>query len=405
MQYTHKLLLNFVLVFLLFFSSCKEKPTETIVQSTQKDTLKTDSVVAEITKPKVIEYNHKYDNIATYIAGIHSTNQNSDNLVEDTIWNAYSKIMNQSWDMANKRHAVLNKWSHKEDLVNESDNKVLFYPFSGPDFLNAHVLFPNCSKYILAGLEPVGKLPEFNSDDFADTARYGYLEGVSLSLKDILHSSFFHTKRMKVHFKAENVNGALPILCIFLKRTGYTIKNIEALTLDTSGTIQIHPYDSLCSPNFKPNGAQITFTDSSNSIEKQVLFFSQDLSNGGLRPNKPFTKYLSSLNGYFTFMKSASYLMHYDYFSNIRNAVLDNCIGLMQDDTGIPYRFFKEDKWNVTLYGGYIKPVDTFKKAVFTQKDLQEKFKTDSTIIKKLPFALGYQRNPKHTSIIVALKK
>ena len=38
--------------------------------------------------------------------------------------------------------------------------KVIFYPFSGPDYLTAHAFFPNADKYVMLGLEPVGKLPE-----------------------------------------------------------------------------------------------------------------------------------------------------------------------------------------------------------------------------------------------------
>lgn len=34
------------------------------------------------------------------------------------------------------------------------------YMFSGPDFLYATSFFPNASTYVLAGLEPVGEIPD-----------------------------------------------------------------------------------------------------------------------------------------------------------------------------------------------------------------------------------------------------
>ena len=37
---------------------------------------------------------------------------------------------------------------------------VVFYMFSGPDFLYANQFFPNASTYILAGTEPIGPLPD-----------------------------------------------------------------------------------------------------------------------------------------------------------------------------------------------------------------------------------------------------
>jgi hypothetical protein len=384
------------------FTACDEKPKEEKIKQPSVDTVKP-TITPEAPKAQVPDFDRSYDELASYIAGVQGRDSSSQTLVKDSIWLQYAKLMDQSWDKANRRHSVLKQWSDSEAVAAASKDKVLFYPFSGPDFLNANILFPNCNKYILAGLEPVGQLPDFSM--FEAGQRYGYLEGIGVALKDILHSSFFHTKRMKVQFKAENVNGALPIICIFLKRTGFEIMNIEAVKLDTAGTVQTFAYDSLKSEKFKPNGTQITFLDPKTLVQKQLLFFSQDLSNGGLGSKVPFTKYLNNLSGYFCFMKSASYLTHYDYFSTIRNAVLNNAVGLLQDDTGIPYRFFEEDKWNITLYGGYKKPVDTFKKAIFTQKDLQARFKTDSVNIEALPFSLGYQRNPKHTSIIFALKK
>src|SRR2546430_17309102 len=36
----------------------------------------------------------------------------------------------------------------------------MYYMFSGPDFLYANAFFPNASTYILAGLEPVGQVPD-----------------------------------------------------------------------------------------------------------------------------------------------------------------------------------------------------------------------------------------------------
>ena len=36
----------------------------------------------------------------------------------------------------------------------------MLYMFSGPDFLYATSFFPNAATYVLAGLEPVGQIPD-----------------------------------------------------------------------------------------------------------------------------------------------------------------------------------------------------------------------------------------------------
>ena len=39
----------------------------------------------------------------------------------------------------------------------------VFYPFSGPDFINVFALYPRAKTYLLIALEPVGKMPDFSS--------------------------------------------------------------------------------------------------------------------------------------------------------------------------------------------------------------------------------------------------
>ncbi len=36
----------------------------------------------------------------------------------------------------------------------------MYYMFAGPDFLYANIFFPYANTYILAGLEPVGQVPD-----------------------------------------------------------------------------------------------------------------------------------------------------------------------------------------------------------------------------------------------------
>jgi len=42
----------------------------------------------------------------------------------------------------------------------------------------------------------------------------------------------------------------------------------------------------------------------------------------------------------------------------MRNLILKNSNYVLEDDTGIPYDYFdKSGKWNIKLYGQYLKPV------------------------------------------------
>ena len=58
------------------------------------------------------------------------------------------------------------------------------------------------------------------------------------SLNTILSVSFFITKNMKSELRAGRVNGTLPILYVFLVRSGYTIREVTPVSVDAEGTLQ-----------------------------------------------------------------------------------------------------------------------------------------------------------------------
>lgn len=392
MNITKNLVFFLILAILGACSKNEPKKPVTIVEQVSSEINESNN------KPKLLPIiDSVYDKKAAYIAGMYGDAPAQN----DSIWKKYCSWMDSSWSKAYKsRYNLMKKWSNKETLPELASNSVLFYPFSGADFLNANIFFPQCKNYIMVGLEPVGVLPNFNKIK----STYAYLDDVNTSLKDILHSSFFHTKKMKVHFNKEKVNGALPILSLFIKRTGHFIINIEAIQISSSGKLNAFHYDSLESKKFNPSGAKITFLSQKDTTKSTLLFLSQDLSNGGIGEKKGFRLFLDSLTNYFCFVKSASYLMHYGYFSLIRESILANAKGLFQDDTGIPFKYLSDTIWNIKLYGKYSKPVKLFPSSKFSQTDLKLAFENDSTIM-KLPFALGYQPNANLTSLILAQRK
>jgi hypothetical protein len=105
-----------------------------------------------------------------------------------------------------------------------------------------------------------------------------------------------------------------------------------------------------------------------------------------------------------TYIKSASYLLHNGFMSNMKDLILKNSGWIVQDDTGMPYKFLSENNaWDIKLYGAYARPVSDFK-WLSMQKPLEEAFK-DTSKVGKLPFHLGYHWGSKKDVIIYASKK
>ncbi len=59
------------------------------------------------------------------------------------------------------RLAPMREWASKE--LGSATAATVFYPFSGPDFVNVFALFPHAKTYLLIALEPVGEMPDFSA--------------------------------------------------------------------------------------------------------------------------------------------------------------------------------------------------------------------------------------------------
>ena len=101
----------------------------------------------------------------------------------------------------------------------------MLYMFSGPDFLYATSFFPNASTYVLAGLEPVGAVPDLTG--LSPWVLNEELRNLEISTGSLFNFSFFITQNMKTQLRNGPVYGALPVLYVFLARTGKTIHQVE----------------------------------------------------------------------------------------------------------------------------------------------------------------------------------
>ena len=90
-----------------------------------------------------------------------------------------------------------------------------------------------------------------------------------------------------------------------------------------------------------------------------------------------------------TFVKAGSYLLHWSTFSTLRRLILDRSQFVLQDDTAIPYRFFKDLGWTVTLFGRYATPVKDFTNV--EQEDLRQAYEAPAAKVRPLLFRFGYR--------------
>jgi len=379
----YKNLIWFLFIALLVLS-CNQKPKK----------------VTENVVPKVysIPYDTLTDDVVSFISGmVHGKSGCLTRLDSITKWKQFSiRIDSGFLDLDTSRFAKMEKWADSE-LIDRNGSMPVFYPFGGPDFLNANIFYPNAGKYILIGLEPVGGLPDLCNMSVDQINKY--LEDIRFSLKDIFKRSYFITGNMISALKKSSVNGAVPVITLSIDRTGYNIVSINHAGIDSTGTCHIG--DSLKNVKNLTHGIKIDFAADTGRRIQTVFYFQTDLSDEGLKKNPGFKKYLSLLPESYTYLKAASYLMHANDFSIIRNVIFEKSRSILQDDSGIAYRFFDKNIWNIHLYGKYVRPGKDF--SWINETDLAKAYADPS--IKPVPFTLGYNWRTRQINLLYAVRK
>ena len=292
------------------------------------------------------------DDTARFLAGMPpSADSPLMPLTKDAAWQHHAKFFDAAFAQLEQRQlSRIRTWANANLAA---PKPTMFYMFSGPDFLYADAFYSNASTYVLSALEPPGSVPDLTRmpRGGVDAALYN----VEHSLGSILSFSFFITKKMKVDLHAGQLNGTLPILYVFLARSGKTIRNVSPVALDDKGTAYF------AGENPGPNathGVRIVFAGS-DGAEKTLYYFSTDLSNSGVR-SSGFLKFCATLAPGNSLIKSASYLLHSPNFTAVRDFILANSATIIQDDSGIPLAYYGSKKWRFFPFGRYAGPISEF---------------------------------------------
>lgn len=394
----------FILVPVLFLLSCEPGHDHHETVPPAADSAKAPArAAASLAEPAaVVNTDNYFHNTAAVLCG-EKGQANTLNYLFDTVaWARHAQFIDSSWTrLQATRLDAMKTWGRKEFAGVNEKAKTVFYPFSGPDYLTANAFFPDADTYILLGLEPVGKLPDlaaFKKGEAAD-----YAADFKKSLSDIFDKSYFITQRMLSDFQSQKVNGLLPVLSFFIEQSGNRLLNVEYMLRHKQDSIVRVSYEYK-NPEHKPFGVHIRFLQEGK--EKSLYYFKYDVSNKLFNDSTVFYTFINNNTpDCITYIKSASYLLHANFMSNMRGLILKNSSAIVQDDTGIPYSYIdKEKAFDIQLYGEYSRPVKDFP-YLSLQKPLLEAFKKDSASIGKLPFHLGYHWSSKKDIILFARRK
>ncbi len=318
----------------------------------------------------------------------------------DAVWQAYRAEFDRTWSHSEtERFQAMRAWRDgalREALPGPCDT--LFYPFSGPDIVNAWVLFPNCKRYVMFGLEHTGAFPTLEGMSPARVDRL--LGDVRHVVADLFERNYFITKRMMSDLETPELEGTLPVLELLLARLGSTLTAVTPLELTPAGTLVEPGSEPAAGRAYLP--AVRIDSLSPTGMPQQILYFRMQADDAPLAKHPGVGLFLESLHPYRTVIKSASYLMHGPGFTRIRGELLAGSSSILQDDTGIPFALLNTAEWDVRLYGEYAKPIREFSSA--EQPDLAAAF-AEPRRARPLPFTWGYHWRSGSSQVILAIRR
>ncbi len=332
------------------------------------------------------------DDTARFIAGMPlSAASPLAALTRDQSWLQHAGFFDRAFGELDKTQlSKIRTWSNATLRLRRP---AMFYMFSGPDFLYADAFFPSASTYVLAGLEPVGQIPELLKIPRAEIGPS--LGNLASSLHSVLNFSFFKTHNMRMELNSGRLNGTVPILYIFLARAGKTVRDASLVALDREGV------ERPDGPGVKSaaHGVKIVFTGQEGRAQT-LYYFSTNLANDGVG-NSGIFKFCERLGAGDSLIKSASYLLHTGQFSKVRDFLLAHSASILQDNSGIPVTYFDRQKWQLQPFGQYRGPVDVFPQNY--QPMLRELFQKGNP--SAMDFGVGYRWRRHKSNLLLAVQK
>jgi len=330
------------------------------------------------------------DDTARFLAGMPpSADSPLTALTKEPSWQRHARFFDTAFGQLEQRQlSKIRTWA---DANLAAPRPTMFYMFSGPDFLYADAFYPKAVTYVLSALEPVGAVPDLTKLPRGSIGPNLY--DVEQSLGSILSFSFFITKEMKTDLRAGQISGTLPLLYVFLARSGKTIRDVSLIALDDKGATYF------ANENAGTNvtrGVRIVFA-SGDGQEKTLYYFSTDLSNRGVK-SSGFLQFCQTLAPADSLIKSASYLLHTGNFTTVRDFLLANSATIIQDDSGIPLGSYDPKQWRFFPFGRYAGPIDKF------PGTYQPKYAELFRRAQPMEFGIGYRWRSFESNLLLSVK-
>ena len=314
----------------------------------------------------------------------------------------HMKFMDNLWGMIEKETIELIRPWRKKNIPVVKRYGTAFYPLSGADIINLFTLFPDSRSYIMVAMEQPGEASILR--DHGSRRLIDGLVSIERGIYFYGTCNYFQTKVMIQEMNNTLLPGTAPSLLIFMARLGCTIRQVENIAIDGSGSIvPLTAMNPVQSPEKLINGIRIYFTVKGGVSVRELVYLSMRLEANSVNPATPEGKFFNRLRNVKTMLKSAVYILQDKRYEPLKNFILQKSALIVQDDSGILFRDFNSG-WDIKLFGTYNPVLNLPGCNVQKQDDLALRYQKQSL---PLPFNFGYGilLGPGKSNLMVAKRK
>ena len=343
------------------------------------------------------------DDAACFLAGLPGRDGSPwKELEADPAWVEHAANMEHLWALyQDRRRPGMVKFRTSELTGAPFEGSNIWYPFSGADALTMLTFFPGHLDYAMSALEPPGRIP--TPADFQEGQMAEKLPAVAGTLASLLSKSFFVTREMDRQLRGQVTDGVAQPILILVKRMGYRILSHTYVHVGEDGKLARRTLEAKRAAFGLNRGIVLEIRLKNGPVER-LEYTSLNLDDSHMRDNTAYKKYITSLGRPATMLKATSYMLHSTAFTIIRGLILDQSKVIVQDDSGIPWKFLAQSDWQVQLYGDYTKPYG--KDFAFrTQPDLHQAYEEQRAAVRPLDFRMGYGAGRQISNVQVARRK
>lgn len=310
-------------------------------------------------------------------------------LAQSPRWATFTKEVTVNWARYSQKIAdPMSQWALAE-LPVASDT--VFYPFSGPDFVTVHQLFPAAQRYVMMAMQNAER--PLDLANLAPELIEPSLSVLTSAWQHFGENGFYVTEYLEKYLYSTRAHiGASTFIVSFLALQGFEIERVVPIQVAADGSLQELAPET-------PRWRSVRIQASKQGKPIVVDYLKIDLSNPGLQAAPQNLALIGTLTKNPVLFKAASHLPQNVGFNMIANQVLAHSPLIVQDETGLSYSTLIRAH-QVALFGKFVTAHHAFPSY---HHDLAKAF-AQRDDIKPLNFRFGYFKDGNYALMVASRK-